>query len=516
MAIAPLDRKLLRDLWHMRGQAIAIALVIAAGVATMIIAVGAHRSLSETRRAYYERYRFADVFTQARRAPNHLRDALAQIPGVAAVETRVAGSVILDVEGLDEPVSGRLISLPVFGEPAVNALFLREGRWPDPRRDDEVIINEAFAKANRLQPGGHLAAILNGRKRELTVVGVALSPEFIYALSPGSLVPDDRRFGVLWYPYDAAAAAFDMKGAFNDAAFRLRRDAIEADVLDRIDAILGPYGGLDSYTRKDQQSHAFLDAELTQLEGLARIIPPIFLAVAAFLLNMALARIIALEREQIGLLKALGYRRIAIGMHYLKFTALIALGGILIGYGLGTWLGRGLTTLYADFFHFPFLVFLMPVDIYLTAGGISLGAALLGGIRAVMQAIRLPPAVAMAPPAPVRYHQSRLGSLGLFHRLSQSTMMILRHLTRYPTRALLTIAGIASAIALLVVSFHPLELGRVHDRRHLFPHHAAGYVAVLHRDQAGPDRRGTAAPARRAARGSLPLRAGDAAGRCAA
>ena len=197
-----------------------------------------------------------------------------------------------------------------------------------------------------------------------------------------------------------------MKGAFNDAAFRLRRDAIEADVLDRIDAILGPYGGLDSYTRKDQQSHAFLDAELTQLEGLARIIPPIFLAVAAFLLNMALARIIALEREQIGLLKALGYSRIAIGMHYLKFTALIALGGILIGYGLGTWLGRGLTTLYADFFHFPFLVFLMPVDIYLAAGGISLGAALLGGIRAVMQAVRLPPAVAMAPPAPVRYHRA--------------------------------------------------------------------------------------------------------------
>ena len=88
----------------------------------------------------------------------------------------------------------------MFGEPAVNALFLREGRWPDPRRDDEVIINEAFAKANRLQPGGHLAAILNGRKRELTVVGVALSPEFIYALCPGDLVPDDRRFGVLWYP----------------------------------------------------------------------------------------------------------------------------------------------------------------------------------------------------------------------------------------------------------------------------------------------------------------------------
>ncbi len=457
MAVAALDKKLIRDLVHMRGQAIAIALVIAAGVATMIIAVGAHRSLSETRRAYYERYRFADVFAQARRVPNHLRDELARIQGVSAVETRVSGAAILDVAGLDEPVSGRLISLPVFGEPALNTLFLREGRWPDPRRDDEVIVNEAFAKANKLGPGDQVGAILNGRKRQLTIVGLALSPEFIYALAPGNLVPDDRRFGVLWYPYDAAAAAFDMKGAFNDAAFRLRRDAIEEDVLDRIDAILAPYGGLDSYTRKDQQSHAFLDAELTQLEGLARIVPPIFLAVAAFLLNMALARIIALEREQIGLLKALGYGGFAIGMHYLKFTGLIAIGGILIGFGIGTWMGRSLTTLYAEFFHFPFLVFLMPADIYIIAGGISLAAALAGGIRAVLQAIQLPPAVAMAPPAPVRYHRSWLGELGILGSLSQSTMMILRHLTRYPTRALLTIAGIASAVALLIVSFHPVD-----------------------------------------------------------
>lgn len=457
MAIAALDRKLLRDLVHMRGQAIAIALVIAAGVATMIIAVGAHRSLSETRNAYYERYRFADVFAQARRAPNHLRDALGQIPGVAAVETRVAGSVILDVEGLEEPVSGRLISLPAFGEPALNALFLREGRLPDPRRDDEVILSEAFAKANKLAPGGQLGAILNGRKRQLTVVGLALSPEFIYALSAGSLVPDDRRFGVLWYPYDAAAAAFDMRGAFNDVAFRLRRDAIEADVLEAIDTILAPYGGLDSHTRKDQLSHAFLDAELAQLEGMARIMPPIFLAVAAFLLNMALARIIALEREQIGLLKALGYSRMAIGTHYLKFTGLIAAGGILIGFGLGTWMGRGLTTLYQEFFHFPFLVFLMPADVYFLAGAISMGAALVGGIRAAMQAVRLPPAVAMAPPAPVFYSRGWLSGASALRRLSQSSMMILRHLTRYPTRALLTVAGIASSVALLVVSFNPLD-----------------------------------------------------------
>lgn len=457
MLFTALDKKLLRDLVHLRGQAIAIALVIAAGVATLILAIGAHGSLDETRRTYYERFRFADVFAQARRAPNYLAERLAQIPGVSAVETRIAFPVLLDIEGTAAPASGKMLSLPASGEPVLNALFMRSGRMPDPNRDDEIIINESFAKANHFQPGSKLKAILNGRKRELTIVGIALSPEYIYALSPGDIVPDDRRFGLLWMPYKAAAGAFNLDGAFNDVSLKLRRDAVEADVLDRVDTILGPYGGTDAYGRKDQQSHAFIDAELQQLEAMAYIIPPVFLAVAAFLLNMTLARIIALEREQIGLLKALGYGRTAIALHYVKFAGLIAAGGILVGFAAGTWLGRGLTELYGEFYHFPFLVFLHSVKVYVVSGGISLAAALVGALRAVREAVNLPPAVSMAAPVPVRYRRTWLSRFGLLSRLPQSTMMILRHLIRYPMRSLLTTVGIASSVALLITSLFSLD-----------------------------------------------------------
>lgn len=457
MFATALNKKLLRDLVHLRGQVIAIALVIAAGVATLILATGVHGSLDETRRAYYDRYRFADVFSQARRVPDYLKEQLVRIPGVAAVETRIAFPVLLDIEGMRAPASGRLISLPKFGPPALNALFLRSGRLPDPNRDDEIVVNEPFAKANHFQLGAKLKAILNGRKHELTIVGIALSPEFIYAIAPGELVPDDRRFGVLWMPHDAAAAAFNLTGAFNDVSLKLRRDAVQPEVIAQVNAILAPFGGTDAYSRKDQQSNAFLDAELQQLEAMAYIIPPIFMAVAAFLLNMTLARIVALEREQIGLLKALGYRRRAIAAHYVKFASLIAAGGILVGFAAGTWLGRGLTTLYAQFYHFPFLVYLYSFKVYVAAGGISFVAALIGALRAVRQAASLPPAVAMAPPVPVRYHQTWLSGVGTIKRLSQSTMMILRHLIRYPLRSVLTATGIASAVALLITSLFTLD-----------------------------------------------------------
>jgi putative ABC transport system permease protein len=448
-----LDRKLLRDLVHMWAQALAIALVMAAGVATLILAIGAYRSLLETRDAYYERYRFADVFASATRAPVLLERQIAAIPGVASVETRISRGALLDIAGLAEPASGLALSLPDHAEPKLNRLHVRQGRLPEPGSVNEVTVNESFAKANGFAPGARFHALMNGRKRLLTVVGIALSPEFIYAVGPGDVIPDDRRFGVLWMSRRALEAIYDLDGAFNDVSIALLRGASAQAVIDRVDQLLARYGGRAGYARKDQQSHAFIEAELTQLQAMSKTLPPIFLVVAAFLINMTLSRLITLEREQIGLLKALGYGRFAIALHYIKFVLAIALVGIVVGSAAGTWLGHGLTRLYADFFHFPFLIFRRSVDLYLIAAAISAFAAVLGGLRAAYAVMMLPPAVAMAPPAPDRYGHLWSERLGVLRHFSQLTVMVLRHMVRRPLRSLVTMFGIAMALALLVTSF---------------------------------------------------------------
>jgi putative ABC transport system permease protein len=448
-----LDRKLLRDLVHMWAQALAIALVMAAGVATLILAIGAYRSLLETRDAYYERYRFADIFATATRAPVLLERQLAAIPGVAAVETRISRGALLDIAGIAEPASGLALSLPDHAEPKLNRLHVRQGRLPEPGSVNEVTVSESFAKANNFTPGARFHALMNGRKRLLTVVGIALSPEFIYAVGPGDVIPDDRRFGVLWMSRRALEAIYDLDGAFNDVSIALLRGASAQAVIDRVDQLLARYGGRAGYARKDQQSHAFIEAELTQLQAMSKTLPPIFLVVAAFLINMTLSRLITLEREQIGLLKALGYSRFAIGFHYIKFVLAIALVGIVIGSAAGTWLGNGLTRLYADFFHFPFLIFRRSVDLYLIAAAVSAFAAVIGGLRATYAVMVLPPAVAMAPPAPDRYGHLWSERLGLLRHFSQLTVMVLRHMVRRPLRSLVTMFGIAMALALLVTSF---------------------------------------------------------------
>jgi putative ABC transport system permease protein len=446
-----LDVKLFRDLRRLWAQALAIAVVIAGGVATVLFAVGSHRSLEETRSAYYERYRFADVFAVARRAPRTLVESIAKIPGVAAVEARVAKLAVLDIPNFSEPATGQFISLPAGGQPDLNLLYVRAGRLPEPGSSEEVAVSESFALAHGFALGSRLSAILNGRKRELVIVGIVLSPEFIYAIGPGDRMPDDRRFGILWMSEKALANAYNLDGAFSSVTVKLLRGASEREVVMRLDALLDRYGGQAAYGRKDQMSHAFLDHELDMLNNMSRTLPPVFLLVAAFLVNVTLHRLVALEREQIGLLKALGYRNVTIALHYIKLVLSIVLIGIAIGSAAGTWLGIYITTMLGDFFRFPFLVFIKSSDLYVLAAVLSLASAVIGATGALREVVALPPAVAMQPPSPPRYRHLLPASLAINRMLSQPTVMMLRNIVHHKVRAAFITLGMALATAILIV-----------------------------------------------------------------
>lgn len=445
-----IDRKLLRDFRRLWAQVLAIALVLACGVAILITSFGMYRALDGTRAAYYERNHFADVFAATRRAPQSLLGEIAAIPGVLWVETRVTGDVILDIPGRADAAVGRLLSLPDAGEPQLNLPLLRTGRWPETA--SEIAVNEPFARTNGFVLGDVIAANLNGRKRDLTITGTLLSPEFIYTLGPGALMPDNRTFGILWMRRAGAAAAFDMAGAFNELSLTVNtKTRIEA-VTDALDDLLDPFGDLGAYARDQQQSNAFIDAEIQQLRSMAMILPPVFFGISAFLVAMVMGRIVTLERSEIGLLKALGYSDAEICIHYLMLAGLIALAGIVIGWAAGTWLARGLAELYAGFFDFPFLIFHVSPWIYGLAGLLAATTTALGAARSALMAARLPPAIAMQPPAPPKFRQTWMDRAMAHARLTQPTVMILRSLTRWRVRSALTSLGLSMAVAAVMTA----------------------------------------------------------------
>lgn len=459
--VGALDRKLVRDLWRMKTQALAIAFVIAGGVAVHLLAAGMLSSLQETRRAYYERYLFADVWAPTVRAPQRLISDIRAIEGVQAAATRIRVPALFAMEGMSAPATGEVLSLPNAGEAAVNRLHLVRGRLPTAGQRDEAVVLEAFANAHRLKIGDTVPATLYGGRRQLTVVGIALSPEHVYAIGPGQFVPDDRLFGVLWMRRNALAQAVNQDEAFNEAVVRLSRGASEPAVIARLDRLLEPYGAPGAYGRADQVSDAFVSSEIDQLATMGRVLPPIFLLVAAFLVNVVVSRMIAVQRAGIGLLKAFGYRDRDIIGHYLKLVAVIAAAGVLIGGAAGIWLGRGMAVLYMNYYRFPFLLFQADPADFATVVGVAMLTVMGGAVLAVRRAAALNPAEAMTPAPPQDYSRAAGAWITRMKVLDQQSRMILRQIIRWPWRAALTVAGIAASGALLIGTMSMMDAIKV-------------------------------------------------------
>ncbi len=452
-----LNRKLIRDLLRLRGQVIAVALVVTCGIATYVTMRSSYESLVISQTAYYEGYRFADVFAGLKRAPESLAREVAAIPGAAAAQTRVVVEVTLDVPGLDEPATGRLVSIPEQRQPMLNDLFIRRGRYVERGQRDEILVSEMFAGANDLDVGQTIGAVINGRWEQLRIVGIAISPEYVHEIRAADVFPDRRRFGVLWMGREALGSAFNMEGAFNDVALSLSPGASEAAVIEELDLLLARYGGLGAYGRAEQESHRFLADEIEQDRITGIIVPAIFLGVAAFLINMVLSRHVSTQRSQIAVLKAFGYTNAQIGLHYLKFALVAVLAGAATGTALGVWFGSELAQIYSKFFRFPVLRFEAGPETLGLAIAISAGAAIIGAIAAVRKVASLPPAEAMRPEPPARFRPGLAEWLGFGRLLSPAARMIIRNIERRRWKAALSIFGISLAVAILVVGRYSFD-----------------------------------------------------------
>ncbi|MFT7629694.1 MAG: putative ABC transport system permease protein [Mariniblastus sp.] len=452
-----LDRKLIRDLTHMKGQILAIVMVIAAGIAVFTMAMCAYSSLKNGQNKFYREFRFADIFSNARRCPNAMIPRIEDLTGVSTVETRLVYEVLLDVPGMVEPATAKLISFPESGENKLNQVYISRGRMLEPNRNGEVVVSEMFADAHGLVPGEQLKAIINGKLQSLKIVGIALSPEFVIQVQGGSMLPDKKRYAIFWMNQRELESAFDMTGAFNNVSLKLAYGANSRELIEQLDNLLEPYGSFGAYDRSENVSHQFVEDELIQLRTMATIAPAIFLSVAAFLLNIVITRIITKQREQIAALKAFGYSNYEVGFHYLNLVLIIAISGMLVGTLLGVWMATRLTEMYQEFYKFPLLTTQVDQAAILYALLLTTVVALLGTWLAVRKAIALPPAEAMRPEPPPTFRPTILEKILPTQLLPAALRMVIRNVQRKPFKSAASSIGIAMSVAVLIVGAFSLD-----------------------------------------------------------
>lgn len=480
-----LQHKLVRDLTREAAQVITISAVIACGIAGFVAMRGAWTSLETSRDDYYARYRFADVFAHLERAPDRVAEQIEDLDGVSIVEARLLEPIRVPLGVGRVPARGYAVSLPEAGEPRLNAIWLRAGRPVAPGRDDEALVLQAFADAHDLRPGDGIEVVMNGRLRRLRVVGVADSPEYTFPVAPGEMMIDASRFVVLWMSRSAMADLWDLSGAFDDVLIRVEPGADARRVADAVDDQLAPWGSTGAVPREDQLSSQVLEQEMAQLRLLASTIPVVFLGVAGFLLQIVMSRIVQLQRGQIATLKAFGYTRGEVARHYLGMVAAVGVLGTALGLALGGWLGAELTTLYADIFHLPEFAFRL--DGTLVAIGVAVGVmgTAVATLGTVLRVAAMPPAEAMAPPAPPLYGGRWIDRTRALRILAPLTRMMARDLVRRPGRLLASVLGIAAATGVVVLGRFSGDAIDVFDR-FLFAHYQAEDIAVILLDPVDP------------------------------
>lgn len=448
--VRALSIKVWRDLRQSLGQVLSISVLIAAGTMLWVVGQTSLSSITTAQQQFYQTQRFADLFAELVRAPRHVEAQLQQIEGVNQVQTRIREPVRLAVADFAAPIRGEALSLPDRHPAWLNAVQVQRGQPLESGRPDQALVLESFALAHGLAPGDEIEVIIRGRQIGLTIQGLVLSPEFVYTVAPGELMPDPQRYGVLWMAESALAQAADMEGAFNSVAVSVQSGASAQDVLAAVDRVLLRYGGTGAYLRADQPSHFFIEEELGQLRMMVTVLPLIFLAVAAFLVHVLSDRLVRNQRQQIAALKAFGYDNLSIARHFMMFAVVIAGVGVILSLWPSLWLSRWLIELYGEYFHFPAWQLRPNVPMFIVAAGIASGAAMLGAARAVRAAAAEQPAEAMRPPMPARFQRSRWEGL-LGRHLAQSSRMAVRNMMRHRLKTSFSIVGIGLAFSLIVL-----------------------------------------------------------------
>lgn len=451
-----LNRKLLRDLFAARGMLAAIVGIIVLGISCFVAMASMYINLEQARRDYYARCRMADFSVALKKMPTAELHRVDAIAGITEYRPRISFSVVVDIEDSARPISARVFSLPDSPAPVINNVVLRRGGYFTDRRREEVIINDAFARAHNIRPGDSVRVLLNNSVQELDVVGTAISAEFVYLIAPGGIVPDPKSYGVFYLKRSYAEEVFDFDGACNEIVGLIDGDSRETPdaVLRELETRLAPFGVVTTTPRSRMPSHWFLMSELTGLRVSVIILPAIFLGVAALILNVLMMRLAEQQRTVVGTLKALGYGNRRLFSHYVKFGGLVGLIGGILGTVAGHFMADGMTSMYREFYEFPRLAN-RPVP-WIMALGVMIGIvfAVLGTLRGIRTILKLAPAEAMRPTPPKHARRMWLECIRpLWRVLDFRWQMTLRSISRQRMRTAVTMASAAIGASLLMVTF---------------------------------------------------------------
>jgi putative ABC transport system permease protein len=453
--VSMLRRVLLRDMGARRGQFIAVWATIVLGVALFGASYDAFQNLTASYQGMYDDLAFADL-TVVGGSVDRIAGDGAALPGVTATATRSVGDGYIRIDGRAQ--LGRVVGLPSDGSPAVDKVMVLRGRNLQPGSSAEVLVEQHLASARNVQPGDNMEILTGSGWQTVRVEGIVASPEYLWpARSRQEEFLPFNQWGVVFGP-EALVTAMPPDQVHSEALFRLAADA-PSGTLDKLTSIALANGAAYTQTRADQPSDSALREDVNGFGEMSIMFPVMFLLVGALATSVLLGRMVASQRGQIGVLLANGFRRRTILLHYLGFGLLIGIAGSIPGAILGGLSAAAISHVYTSIIAVPVTVVeVRPLTVLvgLLMGPIAGAAAAYVPAR---RAARTSPAEAMRGAVPVGRGGPSLAErlLPPLSQLPTRWLVSLRGLGRSRRRSLSTIAGVAIATILILVSWGMID-----------------------------------------------------------
>lgn len=450
-----INTKLWRNIWFTKTQFAAVVMVMAIGIAVLVAMTTAHSNLYIAQQKFYNDNNFADHYFGVIRAPQRVIQRIAEVDGVAQVSGRIQKEIPLIKTG-NARASVMVCSYNLPCSRDINRFVLKSGVYPAGGADErlEVLANEAFAKTNKLVSGAELRLLVDGRQFDVEFCGTFVAPEFVYAVQQGAIMPDDSSFGVLLLPLEAAQRLFGMRNEINQIIVKWKPGCDKKTAVERIKLILQPYGCIADFARKKQLSNQYLDNEILQLQNSSYDMPLIFLLIGAGVQFVIIRRLVNYQRGQIGVMKALGYSDASMMILYGSYALAVAFTASIIGGGGGYLLSSYISGMYAEYFHLPAEIGGFNAAALALGALICIAVSVCAAFLSTRKVIHIAPAEAMRVAVPVS------GRHTLFERwqrfwcaLNSDWRMTLRSIGRNKARFLVTVFGVAGAVAVLLTGF---------------------------------------------------------------
>ncbi len=450
-------RKTGRDMLSNAGSYLACLTLVVIGMLAFLAFAIARDNLVSAQEKLYREQNFADGFIELVAMPEHRLATLSRLEGIDEITGRLVRDVRVHKPGEDRRTETylRLVSLDLREESRLNDVRLDHGR-PLRRGLLEAWLDSQFFEANSLEISDSLQVIAGGRAWEFNIAGAGISPEFVYPLrTQHEIYNDPELFGIAFVSQEIIWQLFpDQDNSVNSIVFTLSPGSDFDGVKERLESRLEQYGVLEIYPRADQRSHFILQEEIEIINNFATFFPVLILLVAAFIIYIVLKRLVEQQRGQIGILKAFGYRRREILFHYFSYPLILAVAGGVIGSLCGMWLANPLTELLYQFFYLP--------EVYLGFSWHYLVSSLLicvsvlgfAGYQGCKTVLRLSPAEAMQPAAPVKVRRNLLESFRLFTAmLTVQGKMAVRNLNRSRSRTAFVFFSLTVSCAIVAFTW---------------------------------------------------------------